>query len=188
MTPEDDGATSVVPDEVVRFWRDAGPETWFTRDEAFDETCRARFMGAHEDAASGRLAGWEDKPVGALALLILLDQMPRNMFRGDPRSWATDGQALRIAERALARGYDREIEWEMRGFVYLPFMHAENMAAQERSLRLYEGWGNPDSLAFARHHHDIVARFGRFPHRNEALGRESTPDELAFLASDPFRG
>ena len=178
----------MTPAEVVSFWRDAGPEKWFTHDEAFDEACRTRFMDVYEEAAGCRLAVWEETPDGALALMILLDQMPRNMFRGDPRTWATDRQALRIAERALARGFDGEIAPEMRGFVYLPFMHAEDMAAQERSLALYEAWGNSNSLAFARHHHDIVARFGRFPHRNEVLRRESTPDELAFLATDPFRG
>lgn len=178
----------VTPEEVVSFWREAGPERWFTRDAGFDETCRARFMAAHEDAAAGRLAGWEETPDGALALLILLDQMPRNMFRGDPRTGATDEQALRIAERALARGFDAATAQVMRGFVYLPFMHAEDLAAQERSLVLYGAWGNADSLAFARHHHDVVARFGRFPHRNAVLGRESTPDELAFLETDSFRG
>ena len=176
------------PEEVVAFWRQAGPERWFSKDESFDASCRARFLAAHEHAAAGDLAAWEGTPEGALALLILLDQMPRNMFRGDPRTWATDSDALRIAERAIDRGFDREVAPEMRRFFYLPFMHAEDLAAQERSVSLNEALNDPEINRFARHHRDIVARFGRFPHRNEVLGRMSTPDEIAFLADDPFRG
>ena len=176
------------PDEVVSFWQEAGPGAWFTKNLAFDALCRERFLEAHERAAAGELAAWEQSPEGALALVILLDQMPRNMFRGDPRTWATDPQALAVAERALAKGFDRQVAHDMQQFFYLPFMHAEDAALQARSLALYEAHGDPENLAFARHHHDIVVRFGRFPHRNAALGRESTPEELAFLEEDGFRG
>jgi uncharacterized protein (DUF924 family) len=176
------------PADVVGFWREAGPDAWFAKDAAFDELCRTRFLAAHEQAASGALAHWEESPEGALALLILLDQMPRNMFRGDSRTWSTDPLALAVAERAIARGYDRGVQSELRQFFYLPFMHAEDLAAQERSVALYEALRNADNLKWARHHRDIVARFGRFPHRNEVLGRESTPEELAFLVEDSFRG
>ena len=176
------------PAEVLQFWRDAGPDAWFTKNPDFDARCRDRFLDAYEKAAAGDLSAWEQSAEGALALLILLDQMPRNMFRGDPRTWATDPLALAIAERALAKGFDREVPLEIQQFFYLPFMHAEDLAAQERSLALYETRGDAENLKFARHHHDIIARFGRFPHRNEVLGRESTPEELAFLEEDAFRG
>jgi uncharacterized protein (DUF924 family) len=176
------------PAEVLQFWREAGPDAWFTKNPDFDARCRGRFLGAYETAAAGDLSAWEQTAEGALALLILLDQMPRNMFRGDPRTWATDPLALAIAERALAKGFDREVPRDVQQFFYLPFMHAEDLAAQERSLAIYEARGDAENLKFAHHHHDIIARFGRFPHRNEVLGRDSTPEELAFLEEDAFRG
>ena len=176
------------PHEVVAFWREAGPERWFARDEAFDELCRARFLPAYEAAAKGELSEWESGPEGALALVILLDQMPRNMFRNDPRTWATDPLAVASAERALANGFDRQVEPGLQQFFYLPFMHAEDLGAQERSVALYEARGDAENLKFAHHHRDIIARFGRFPHRNEILGRETTPEEAANLETDPFRG
>lgn len=178
----------MVAAEVLTFWRDAGRGRWFSRNEGFDALCRTSFLQAYEDAATGKFAAWERAPEGALALVLLLDQMPRNMFRGEARTWATDPIALAVAERALAKGFDRDVAPELRAFFYLPFMHAEDRAAQERSVALYKAHGDPDNLNFAHHHRDIVARFGRFPHRNEVLGRESTPEELAFLETDPFRG
>ena len=176
------------PENVVGFWAEAGRERWFSKDEAFDRLCRTNFLDAYEAAKAGSLTSWEETAEGALALLILLDQMPRNMFRGEAQTWATDRLALTIAERALAKGFDDEIAPELRAFFYLPFMHAEDRAAQERSVALYEAHGDKENLEFARHHRDIVARFGRFPHRNAVLGRDSTPEELAFLETDPFRG
>ena len=176
------------PQEVLAFWQDAGPNAWFTKDLDFDALCRERFLDAYERAAAGELETWEQTAEGALALIVLLDQMPRNMFRGDPRTWATDPLALAVANRALAKGFDGQISGDMQQFFYLPFMHAEDLAAQTRSLLLYEARGDAENLKFARHHRDIVARFGRFPHRNEVLGRESTPEELAFLEKDAFRG
>ena len=174
--------------EILAFWRDAGPDRWFTKDDAFDALCRTRFLGAYEQAATGALSDWEATPDGALALAILLDQMPRNMFRGDPRTWATDPQARNVAERAIANGFDREVGEELRQFFYVPFMHAEELAAQERSVALYGDFGSDENREFAKHHRDIIARFGRFPHRNDVLGRTSTPEELAFLKEDDFRG
>jgi uncharacterized protein (DUF924 family) len=179
---------STTPHDVIAFWREAGPDFWFSKNDAFDERCRTGFFDAHEAAASGKLDDWEETPDGALALVILLDQMPRNMFRGDPRTWATDPLALAIAERALARGFDQQVPRELRQFLYLPFMHAEDLAAQQRSFSIYTAHGDPENLKFAHHHHDIVARFGRFPHRNAVLGRETTPEEAAYLEADPFRG
>jgi uncharacterized protein (DUF924 family) len=174
-------------EEIVRFWQEAGPERWFSRDDALDVLCRERVLETYEAAARGDLPEWELEPEGALALLILLDQMPRNMFRGTRRAWATDAPAVLLAERAIDKGFDRKVPPDMRRFFYLPFMHAEDPAAQERSVTLNAELG-ADSAEYARHHRDIVVRFGRFPHRNEVLGRASTPEELAFLEQDAFRG
>ncbi|SBW01906.1 conserved hypothetical protein [uncultured Alphaproteobacteria bacterium] len=175
-------------DEVVRFWREAGREKWFAKDEAFDAACRTRFGAAWERAAAGAFDAWAETPEGALGLVILLDQIPRNVFRRDPRTWAADAKALAVAERAVERGFDREVAADLRAFFYLPFEHAEDRRAQARSLDLFAALGDPEFLHWARHHHDIVMRFGRFPHRNAVLGRDSTPEELAFLEEDSFRG
>jgi uncharacterized protein (DUF924 family) len=175
-------------EEVVAFWRDAGPDKWFVKDEGFDEACR-RFLLTHEAAARNDLNDWELSPEGALALCLLLDQFPRNMFRGTRRVYRTDPAAVMVADRAIERGHDRAVEPSLRHFFYLPFMHSEELAEQERSVALNEALGEEDSITWARHHRDIVARFGRFPHRNAMLGRESTPEEAAFLAEeDAFRG
>jgi uncharacterized protein (DUF924 family) len=176
------------PQEVVAFWRDAGRERWFTKDEAFDALCRERFLATYEAAARGDLNDWELVPEGALAVVLLLDQFPRNMFRGTKSVYKTDPVALMAADRAIERGLDKQVEPEMRRFFYLPFMHSEELRHQERSVTLNEATGDADLAKWARHHHDIVRRFGRFPHRNAILGRESTPDEAAFLAESDFRG
>jgi uncharacterized protein (DUF924 family) len=180
--------TEPTPAAMVAFWREAGPDTWFAKDDAFDAECRRRFFAAWEQAARGKLSAWEATAEGALALILLLDQMPRNMFRGDARTWSSDPLALAVAERAIARGFDAEIPPNLRAFVYLPFEHAEDLAAQARSVALFTALGAPEQLKWAKHHHAIIARFGRFPHRNAALGRDSTPEELAYLEEDDFRG
>jgi uncharacterized protein (DUF924 family) len=174
--------------EIVRFWRDAGSERWFTKDEAFDWLVRARFLAIHEAAARGELAAWEENAEGALALAILLDQFPRNMFRGSAHAFATDPLARAVADRAIARGFDQATDETMRPFFYLPFMHSEATADQDRCVRLYEALGNPDLLEYAKTHRDIVARFGRFPHRNRYLGRNTTAVEQEFLAGGGFAG
>jgi uncharacterized protein (DUF924 family) len=176
------------PDEVISFWREAGPEKWFSKDEAFDQTCRDRFMPTYEAAARGDLNEWEITPDGALAVILLLDQFPRNMFRGQRETYKTDPVALMAADRAIERGFDHKVEPLFRRFFYLPFMHSESLADQERSVALNEALGEEDSVKYAHHHHDIVARFGRFPHRNAILGRETTPEEEAFLRESDFRG
>lgn len=181
-------ANAVTPADVVAFWRDAGPERWFKKDQAFDDEIRARFLATHEAAAAGQLSAWEATAEGALALLILLDQFPRNMFRGQHRAFATDTLARAITAGALVRGFDAQVPAVMRAFFYLPFEHSEDMADQERGLALYKAAGDADGLKWAELHADIIRRFGRFPHRNAALGRITTPEEQAFLDQGGFAG
>jgi len=175
------------PGEVVRFWRDAGPKAWFAKDETFDGRCRA-FEKAHHAAARGEHATWEMSAEGALALVLLLDQIPRNIFRNSPHAFATDLLAQGVTQRAIAKGLDTATEVELRVFFYLPLEHAETVALQDECLRLAAALPDPDYFRYAKLHHDIIARFGRFPHRNAILGRKSTPEELAFLASGGFAG
>ena len=172
---------------VVAFWRDAGPKRWFSKNAAFDAAFGARFLDAHESAAHGELEAWEADPTGALALVILLDQYPRNAFRDTPRVYATDAQARAVATRAIAAGLDAAIEAPLRLFLYLPFAHSEDLADQQRSLALQRAL-DPALMEHAQEHHDIVARFGRFPHRNAVLGRATTADEQQFLDGGGFRG
>lgn len=180
---------TAIPEDVVAFWREAGPERWFNKDEAFDEAVRDRFLSTYEAAARGDFVDWERSPEGALALVLLLDQFPRNMFRGTREAYATDPAALVTADRAIQRGHDRAVEPALRRFFYLPFMHSEGMAEQERSVALNEALGDAETARWARHHRGIIARFGRFPHRNAVLGRESTEAERAFLTEEgAFQG
>jgi uncharacterized protein (DUF924 family) len=174
--------------EVVSFWRDAGPDRWFTKDAAFDERIRERFFDTYEAAASGKLSDWEQRAQDALALLILLDQFPRNMFRGDARAFATDPLARAIAAGAIVRGFDSQVPTELRGFFYLPFEHSEDLADQERSVAFQKAAGDADGLKWAEIHADIIRRFGRFPHRNVVLGRTTTPEEKRFLDEGGFAG
>lgn len=174
--------------EVVSFWREAGPERWFGKDQDFDLTIRSRFLALHEAAARGEFTAFEASAEGALALVILLDQFPRNMFRGIARAFATDPLARGVANRALARGFDQATDEQMRQSFYLPFMHSELLADQDRSVRLHEAFGNAERLRYAADHRDIVAKFGRFPHRNRALGRDTTPGEQEFLNGGGFAG
>lgn len=173
--------------EIVRFWRDAGPKFWFVKDETFDGRCRA-FENEHHAAARGELSAWEMDAEGALALLILLDQIPRNIFRRSPHSFATDHLAQAIALRALDKQFDAATDTDLRFLFYMPLEHAEDLALQERCVTLFTNLGDANYLKFATLHRDIIARFGRFPHRNTILGRKSTPDELAFLAEGGFAG
>ena len=175
-------------EDVISFWRDAGYEFWFKPDADFDREIRERFLVTHEAAAMGKLSDWEQAPESALALLLLLDQFPRNMFRKTPRAFATDAVAREVARRALDRGFDKLVDAQMCSFFYLPFMHSEELADQERCLALYRALNNEDGIKYAEIHLDAIRRFGRFPHRNEILGRASTADEIAYLDSGGFRG
>ncbi len=174
--------------DVIAFWREAGEAKWFDKDDAFDAAIRARFLPLCELAARGELRAWEATPDGALALVIMLDQFPRNLYRGTPRAYATDEAALGVADRALARGFDASCDGELAFFLHLPFMHAEDLARQERGVVFFERLGLADNLRAAREHRDIIARFGRFPHRNAILGRETTPEEQRYLEEDGFKG
>src|SRR5215475_178462 len=174
--------------DVVAFWHKAGPDRWFNKDAAFDKEIYERFFDTYEAAAAGKLSGWEQTAQSALALLLLLDQFPRNMFRGDARAFATDPLARAVAAGAIVRGFDSQVPTELRSFFYLPFEHSEDLADQERCLALNSAAGDKENLKWAEIHADIIRRFGRFPHRNAALGRASTPEEQAFLDDGGFAG
>ncbi|WP_127090260.1 DUF924 family protein [Aquabacter cavernae] len=181
------------PADIVAFWRAAGPEKWFSADPAFDCQVREALLPAHLDAVArgagaSPLPDYEDDAQGALALVLLLDQVPRNVFRGTPSAFASDEAARLVAERALAKGLDAQVEPALRGFLYLPFMHAEDIALQERCVGLYEALGATEELHYARIHRDIIARFGRFPHRNPILGRATSEAERQFLVEGGFSG
>lgn len=176
------------PAEVVEFWRQAGPQQWFVGSDQFDDQFSRRFSVAHHAAARGEYESWLGTADGALALQVLLDQYPRNCFRGSAHSYATDGLARHYAHRAVDAGTDKLVEGPMRVFVYLPFEHSESLADQNRAVTLIEALGDPEFTRFAELHRDLIQRFGRFPHRNRALGRVSTKDELEYLASGGFAG
>jgi uncharacterized protein (DUF924 family) len=177
--------------EIIDFWFGAPPAgaprpEWFRKDEHFDATIRERFGDRIEAALAGGLRDWDAEPAGAVARILLLDQFTRNVFRGQARSYAGDALALDAARALVARAADRGLPGLMRWFVYLPFEHAEDLAAQQESVRLFaalaaEQPALADAYRWAVKHHDVIARFGRYPHRNAVLGRASTPDETEFL-------
>ena len=181
------------PADVLAFWfgREGEPgygefrDQWFQKDEAFDREVTDRFGDLYELAAAGELDAWREEAEGCLALVIVLDQFPRNMFRGDARTHATDEKALAAAKDAIEHALDRELPAFQRMFLYMPFMHAEGVEDQRRSVELFEGLaaeaGGPDVVEYAVGHREILERFGRFPHRNAILGRETTPEEAEFL-------
>lgn len=173
------------PKTVLEFWFSATTRPrWFNSTKAFDEEMTTRFLATWTAAKAGELGDWCDTPEGALAMVIVLDQFPLNMFRDQPESFSTEAASRDVAAAAIDRGLDAGMTDEQKAFLYMPFMHSESLADQDRSVELFEAAGLSDSLKWARHHREIVRRFGRFPHRNAVLGRESTPDELAYLNSD----
>jgi uncharacterized protein (DUF924 family) len=178
MTPET--AHDPRAEAVLEFWfrGDVERKEWFSKDPSFDDEIRARFLPLHEEAARGAFTAWRDSPRSCLALIVLLDQFPRNMFRGSARAFATDALALDTARHAVASGHDRVLNTTERTFIYLPFEHSENLADQERALELFADHPNSE---WVHKHWEIIKRFGRFPHRNGILGRQSTPAEIEFL-------
>lgn len=173
--------------EVLTFWEEAGPEAWYRQDDSFDRTIRDRFGKLWDSAATGACDNWARGPRGALALIVLLDQFPRNMFRMSPLAFGTDAHALRIASLALSRGWDLKVNGPLRQFFYMPFMHSEHLTDQDRSVRLMKArMEGTDNLLHARAHREVIRRYGRFPYRNAALGRASTPAEEAFLSGGGY--
>ncbi|MDF1793847.1 MAG: DUF924 domain-containing protein [Thalassobaculaceae bacterium] len=178
-----DNAPTLSAEAVLDFWfTECSEQDWFQKSDAFDATLRDRFAAAHAAACSGALDGWAETRTGRLALLLLLDQMSRNLHRGDARAFAQDDKALAVARRALAEGDHVEATRDQRLFLYLPFEHSENPADQDLCMALFSALGDERLTEFAARHKVIIDRFGRFPHRNAALGRESTPVEVVFLA------
>jgi uncharacterized protein (DUF924 family) len=179
-------AREILPEEILAFWREAGRERWYKRDAAFDAVVRSRFLGLWHKAAAGELSSWEASDDGALALVIVLDQFPRNMFRDDIRTYASDALAREVASRAIDRGTDRRVDAALLEFLYLPFMHSEQLADQLRCVDLFRNASDSENLKYAEDHADIIGRFGRFPHRNRILERITTPEEQAFLDQGGF--
>ena len=178
----DDVATPAEAQSVLDFWfAESTPEQWFKKDDGFDAAVRERFAALYEKAAAGNLDSWRDTPNGCLALVIVLDQFPRNLFRGDKRSFGSDAAARAVLQHALDNGFDDGLSFREKQFLYMPLQHSEDAADQAQSLALFAALGDEDVLEFAVAHKHIIDRFGRFPHRNEVLGRDTTPEEAAFL-------
>lgn len=178
---------------VVNFWFGKPEEKvygqprkfWFVKDQNFDRQVRSRFLETYQQAAEGKLISWQQQALSCLALIVVLDQFPRNMFRNSPQALATDPQALQLANYAVAKGFDRQLLSVQRWFIYLPFEHSENLTNQQTAVKLFSSLkDDPDSQAsidYTYRHLEVIERFGRFPHRNKILGRESTPEEEEFL-------
>ena len=180
--------TDAAAEDVLAFWfEETRPAQWFRRDKTFDALCARRFGGLHEAATAGALDVWRAKPRNALARIIVLDQFSRNIYRDDPRAFAQDAAALDAARDAVRRRFDMLFPPSWQAFFLMPFMHAEDLSAQEESVRYFmtrhPGAGN---LSYAIEHRNIIRRFGRFPHRNKVFGRISTPEEIQFLKRGGF--
>jgi len=179
-------ARDIAPADVLAFWRQVGAERWYEHDDALDADVRDRFLELWRKAAAGKLSSWEASDDGALALAIVLDQFPRNMFRDDSRTYSSDALAREVAGRAIASGADLRVDPALLEFLYMPLMHSEHLADQLRCVELFRD--NADQLKYAEDHADIIRRFGRFPHRNRILGRTTTPEEQAYLDGGGFAG
>jgi len=170
---------------VLEFWfSESTRPRWFNSTNRFDRELTERFLDVWKSAAAGELSGWGETAEGSLALVIVLDQFPLNMFRGEAESFVTESASRDVAAAAIDRKFDEQLNDEQKAFLYLPFMHSESLEDQDRSVALFESAGLNDNLKWAKHHRDIVRRFGRFPHRNAVLGRENSPEEAAYLDSN----
>lgn len=176
------------PEEIVAFWKDAGPQKWFAKDDAFDREIRDRFLDLYEAIAANGYREWLDMPRDCLAYCIAIDQFPRNIFRNSPRAFAADSLGIAAAWHALRQGHAASVEKPLRPFLFMPLMHSEEITDQTASVAAQHAHGGADNVRFARIHRDIILRFGRFPHRNAVLGRHTTPAEAAFLESGGFSG
>lgn len=169
-------------EDILRFWFSQRVRPlWFKSTPEFDDELRQRYQSVWGLARAGTYDHWELEPRSALALVIVLDQFPLNMFRADARQYSTEAHAREVSARAMDKGFDAQLTAEEKAFLYLPFMHSESLADQDLAVELYRGAGLTDNLRYAEHHRDVVRRFGRFPHRNEVLGRNSTAEELEYL-------
>lgn len=176
------------PQDVLKFWREAGPEKWFKKDDAFDAEIADRFMPLYDRACRSELDDWAKEPDAATALILLFDQFSRNLYRNDARAFAQDGRCVRIVHDMMASGAGRKVPEDIAPFIYMPLMHSENLDDQQKCIDEMERLEKPDNVKFAKIHYDIIAKFGRFPHRNAVLGRVTTPDEEKFLADGGFSG
>lgn len=167
---------------VISFWfEEIDPQLWFTKDEAFDQLLRTRFYDLHEQVSKGETYLWRNTPEGRLAEIIVLDQFSRNMFRGTAKAFASDAQALVLAQEAVMQGDDMDLPVSQRGFLYMPYMHSESALIHEQALKLFAQEGLENAYKFEIAHKQIIDQFGRYPHRNAAMGRESTAAELEFM-------
>ena len=179
-----------MPQNIIDFWfAQDTRKLWFNSTAEFDQLLRERYLETWEQARRGQLDHWMQSAEGCLALVIVLDQLPLNMFRGDAQSYATEARSREVARQAIERKFDQLLDVDRRAFLYMPFMHSEDLEDQELALELFDQPGLESSLRFARHHHAIVAKYGRFPHRNEALGRSSSDAEIEYMNSkEAFTG
>ncbi len=178
----------MTPQDVVQFWLEAGEDRWFTKDAAFDGALSVRFGKALSEARLGAYDAWGKTPSGALGLVILLDQFPRNIHRGSPLAFAADARALRLARQWVGQGFHQKLRPPEARWLIMPFEHAEDLDAQRRGVALFDTMGLHEMVYWAKVHLDIIERFGRFPHRNAVLGRHSTSEEIAFLKAGGFSG
>jgi len=175
----------IVPEDILKFWfSEPMSKHWFSSTAEIDQNIRDQYAGLWKHAADGYLDEWRSTPEGCLALCIVLDQLPLNMYRDDGRRYSTEQKAVEVALHAVTQGFDQQLTNKQKAFLYMPLMHSELLEHQDTSVALFDAAGLEENLRFAKHHRDIVRRFGRFPHRNGHLGRESTPEELDWLASD----
>jgi uncharacterized protein (DUF924 family) len=180
-----EAAIMVLANDILSFWfHEAGKGHWFKQSDAFDTQCRERFSAALESAARAEFWPWRASPAGRCAEIILLDQLSRNIFRGTARAFAQDGMALVLAQEAVAGGDDLRMTPDERYFTYMPYMHSESLAVHDEALRLFETLGHEQALRYERAHREVIARFGRYPSRNAALGRVNTPEEETYLANN----
>lgn len=168
--------------DIIDFWFvKTDPKFWFEKNEKFDRKLRDEFESTYDRVVAGKTAGWRSTSEGKLAEIIVLDQFARNMFRDTPKAFAADSLALELAQDAVLSGADKDLPIIKRGFMYMPYMHSEDAQIHKEALRLFNQEGLEDNLKYEKMHKDIIDRFGRYPHRNKILGRESTPEEIKFL-------
>lgn len=171
--------------EVIKFWYEESTyENWFQKNEAYDNKIKSRFLELHTQATQGELAHWRNHSLGALAEVIVLDQFSRNIYRNQAQAFTYDGMALILAQRAIELKLDQELNTDQKWFLYMPFMHSESKLIHEQAVPVFEALGLPDVLKFELAHKVIIDRFGRYPHRNQTLGRTSTTEEIEFLKQD----